>query len=284
MKAIEGQDSHRRSTLRYYQRLGRSRLGVAKSTTGKCVKNAQFYNTHSLGMPLMMKEEVPQKAMNTRMSNKNVLWLRWTIANALSEAVGLGTTFTTIGLLTAKIEDRQTMGILLSFAIAVSCGAIEATIVGLAQWWAMHPWFPTIRRLAWWRATSIGALVGYILGYIPSTLMSIGEVATQTPTAEPPQWVTLILAAGLGAVAGAVLSFAQWRVLRRKVERAGLWIPANMLAWAFGMPVIFWGMDVAFTMSAVWQSVLVIGVALLAAGVIVGIIHGRCLMILAGEN
>ena len=214
-------------------------------------------------------------------ANTNLLWLRWTTANALSELVGLGATFAAIGFLSAKVQNQGPMGILLSFAIAVGCGAIEATAVGLAQWWAMHPWFPRVKRFNWWRATLIGALIGYGLGYLPSTLMGMGEMATQTPMAEPPQWVTLLLAAGLGAVAGAVLSFAQWRVLQGKVRNAGLWIPANMLAWAFGMPVIFWGMDVAFTMSALWQSVLVIGAALLVAGALVGIIHGRFLVALA---
>ena len=214
-------------------------------------------------------------------NNRNVLWYRWIIANGFSELVGLGATFATIGLLVSKIETQQMTGILLSFAITVSCGVIEATIVGLAQWWTMHPWFPMIGRFAWWRATLIGALLGYILGYLPSTLMSMGEAVTQTSQVEPPQWVTLLLAAGLGAVAGAVLSFAQWLILRRKVKRAELWIPANMLAWALGMPVIFLGMDLAFKMAEVWQSVLVVGVAILAAGLIVGAIHGRFLVALA---
>jgi hypothetical protein len=216
--------------------------------------------------------------MNT---NKNILWLRWIIANALSEMLGLGTTFATIGLLSSKIENQQTIGILLSFAIAVACGAIEATVVGLAQWWAMHPWFPRIRRLDWWRATLIGALLGYVLGYLPSTLMSMGKMATQTPIAEPPQWVTLLLAIVLGIVSGAVLSFAQWWVLRGKVRNARVWISANMLAWAFGLPVIFWGMDLAFKMSSTWQSVSVIGGALLISGALVGMIHGRFLVALS---
>jgi hypothetical protein len=46
------------------------------------------------------------------------------------------------------------------------------------------------------------ALVAYIPGYLPSTLMGLGERAAQTPVAEPPQWLVLLLAAGLGAVAG----------------------------------------------------------------------------------
>jgi len=219
--------------------------------------------------------------MNDR---RNVLWLRWTIANAFAELVGLGATFATIGLLSSKIDTQQLTGILLSFAIAIFSGTIEATIVGLAQWWAMNPWFPTIGPFAWWRATLIGALLGYVLGYLPSTLMSMGEVAYQVPQSEPPGWVTLLLAAGLGAVAGIVLSFAQWLVLRGKVKRAGLWISANLLAWAIGMPVIFWGMDIAFKQTEIWQSVLVVGGSILIAGFLVGAIHGRFLVILAEEE
>lgn len=217
------------------------------------------------------------------MGTKN-LWLRWTAANALAEMIGLGATFATIGFLASKLGGQQTTSsVIFLFVIAVISGAIEATIVGLAQWWAMHPWFPLVERFAWWRATLVGALLGYVLGYLPSTLMSMGETAGQTPTTEPPQWVVLILAAGLGAVAGAVLSFAQWLVLRGKVKRAGLWIPANLLAWAFGMPVIFQAMDWAFKLPTLWQSVLVVAGGLLVAGAVVGAIHGRFLVMLA-EN
>ena len=218
------------------------------------------------------------------MNNKRIiLWLRWTFANALAELVGLGATFAMIGLLVSRIDTTHMAGILIAFGITVLSGAIEATIVGLVQWWAMHPCFSMIGRLAWWRATLIGALLGYVLGYLPSTLMSMGESATQTAQSEPPQWITLLLAAGLGAVAGAVLSFAQWLVLRGKVRRAGLWIPANMLAWACGMPVIFWGMDLAFKQGALWQSVLVVGVVILVAGLVVGAIHGRFLVEMTRE-
>jgi hypothetical protein len=216
-------------------------------------------------------------------NNRNILWMRWTVANGLAELVGLGLTFVMIGLLVSRVDTGRITGILLAFGMTILSGAIEATIVGLVQSWIMQPWFPAIGCFAWWRGTLIGALLGYVLGYLPSTLMSMGETATQAVQAEPPQWVTLLLAAGLGAAAGAVLSFAQWLVLRRKVRRAGLWIPANMLAWACGMPIIFWGMDLAFKQSQVWQSVLVVGGAILVAGLVVGAIHGRFLVKLAGK-
>jgi hypothetical protein len=107
------------------------------------------------------------------------------------------------------------------------------------------PWFPAIARRAWWLATPIGALEAYVLGYRPSTSMSLGSDASQLQVTEPPQWVVLLLAAGMGAVTRAVLSFAQWRALRNRVPRAGWWVLANVLAWAAGMPIRFWGIDAA---------------------------------------
>jgi magnesium-transporting ATPase (P-type) len=218
--------------------------------------------------------------------SKNNLWLRWTGANALGEMLGLGLTFAITGwFFSSQGNSATTSGILLSFAVAVFSGAVEATIVGLSQWWAMHPWFPGIKRFSWWLATLVGALIAYVLGYLPSTLMDIGASASQsTAPVEPPQWVVLLLAAGMGAVGGAMLSFAQWLVLRGKVRRAGLWIPANMLAWTFGMPVIFWGIDQAFKLSEVWQSVLLMAGILFLAGAIVGAIEGWFLVRMADEK
>lgn len=214
------------------------------------------------------------------------LWRRWTAANALGELIGLGATLLVGLFYFLRAGEAQDLGgVLAAFLVAVLSGAIEATLVGLAQWWAMHPWFPMVRRRAWWLGTLVGALLAYILGYLPSTLMSLGQTAADTPAAaapsEPPQWIILLLAAGLGAVGGALLSWAQWLALRRHVPRAGLWIPANMLAWFFGMPVIFWGIDAAQKGQPLWQSVLIMIFTLLAAGAVVGAIHGAFLVRLA---
>jgi len=94
----------------------------------------------------------------------------------------------------------------------------------------------------------------------------------------------LLLAAGLGTVGDAVLSFAQWLAMRGKVQRARIWIPANMLAWTFGMPIIFWGIDLAFKLSAVWQAMLLMAVVLFAAGAVVGGIHGLFLVRLTDQE
>jgi hypothetical protein len=206
---------------------------------------------------------------------QTAFWLRWIAANALSEMLGLGLTFAVIGLGFARLEAIPGLwGVLGSFALAVASGAIEATLVGLAQAWALRPAFPAVTRLRWWRATLIGALAAYVLGYLPSTLMSLGEQSTQSAAVEPPQAVILLLAAGMGAAAGALLSAAQWRVLRRSVTGAGVWIPANMLAWALGMPLIFWGMDIFFKFQPLARGVPFLAALLLAMGALVGAVHG----------
>jgi hypothetical protein len=221
--------------------------------------------------------------MNT---NRRTLWLRWVAANAVGEMLGLGLTFAVGVLAMSRLGDQAGVAaILLSFAIAVGSGVIEATLVGLAQWWAMRPWFPAITRRAWWQATLVGALIAYVLGYLPSTLMSLGEQAAEAaPMAEPPQWVVLLLAAGMGAVGGAVLSFAQWLAMRRTVERAGWWIPANMLAWLCGMPIIFWGIDAAQKGQPIFEAVLLLAAVLFVTGAVVGAIHGAFLVRLARQS
>jgi hypothetical protein len=121
---------------------------------------------------------------------------------------------------------------------------------------------------------------------MPSTLMSLGEQTSQSQAtvAEPAQWIVLLLAAGLGAVGGAVLSFAQWLTMRKKVARAFLWIPANMLAWMVGMPIIFWGIDAAQRVSGLFWVILFTAGVLLLTGLVVGAIHGAFLVRLANSK
>ena len=81
---------------------------------------------------------------------KNRLFQRWTLANALAELFGLGLTFVITGWVFSKLDGQGTVAsIILTFVFAVLSGAVEATVVGLAQWWAMNSWFPMIGRFGW---------------------------------------------------------------------------------------------------------------------------------------
>jgi hypothetical protein len=216
--------------------------------------------------------------------NLSKLYPRWIVANALGELFGLGlTSLVGVGFFLYSGEPQGVAAVLLAFLVAVASGVIEASIVGWAQWRVMVPWFPGLRRADWWRGTLLGVLAAYVLGYMPSTLMSLGEAASGQPAAaEPPQWMILLFAAGLRFVGGGVLSFGQFAPLRASApKRARLWIPGNMLAWMFGMPLIFWGIDAAQKGQPAWQSVLTLGGVLLAAGALVGAIHGLFLVKIA---
>jgi peptidoglycan/LPS O-acetylase OafA/YrhL len=70
--------------------------------------------------------------------------------------------------------------------------------------------------------------------------------------------------------------------MRRKVERAAWWMPANMLAWLVGMPIIFWGIDAAQKGQPPLQAVLLLAGVLFLTGAVVGAIHGAFLARLAG--
>ena len=216
------------------------------------------------------------------MKSKFTLYLRWIVSNALGEVFGLGGTIAVGALAFTYLGNLPGAGkVLVMFLIAVGSGVIEASVVGLLQWWAMHPWFQAIQCRSWWLATLVGSLVAYVLGWMPSTIMNLSqevEASPSTPASEPPQWVILLLAGGLGVVAGAVLSFAQWLVLHKGAKRAGVWIPANMLAWLFGMPIIFWGIDLAQKGLPLASTLLVMAFVLLLAGVVVGGIHGLFLL------
>lgn len=204
---------------------------------------------------------------------------RWVLANTVGEVLGLGGTGLLAWLVLGRSGEPAAVGAVLgAFAVAVVSGAVEATVVGLLQHRAVHPWLPALTRRAWWWATLWGALTAYVLGYLPSTVVRLVEVSDGgAPVAEPPQWVVLLAAAALGLVAGGVLAWAQALTLRHHVARARRWVPANMLAWAVGMPVVFLGMDLAFRDGGVARTAGVVLATLATTGAVVGVINGSFL-------
>jgi hypothetical protein len=204
---------------------------------------------------------------------------RWVLASTLGEVVGLGGTGLLGWLLVGRAgEPVAAAAVLAAFGLAVLSGAVEATVVGVLQHRAVHPWLPALRLRTWWWATLWGALAAYALGYLPSTLMGLGAASDNAPPVEePPQWIVLLAACGLGLVAGAVLAVAQALALRRHVDGAWRWLPANMAAWGVGMPLVFLGMDLAFRDGGAGRAAAVVVVTLAVTGAVVGVINGSCL-------
>jgi hypothetical protein len=210
-------------------------------------------------------------------------YLRWIAANGVGEALGLGTTFA-LGVLIAPSlgGDASVAGVLAGAAAAVILGTLlEGVVVGAFQAGALRGPLPGLSRRDWIVATAIGAGVAWLLGMIPSTLMTLaehGETVAASPPVEPPMLMQLGLAALLGLVLGPVLALPQWCVLRPQVWHAGRWIWANALAWAAGMPVIFACMDLLPWESGGLRLYAGLFLVAAAAGTLVGGIHGRVLL------
>ncbi len=208
-------------------------------------------------------------------------WLHWVLANALCEAVGLSAVLLVgFGILGRAAEGLPgAWPLLASVAGGVLLGVFEGVVVGAAQGIVLRRRLSGLALRSWAVATVIGAMVAWGLGMLPSTLMSAGAEGAQA-AAEAPEWLTYVMAAGLGLVAGVILAFAQWIVLRTApgVRRAALWLPANSLAWCLGMPVVFAGMGSIPAGASVVQAVPVVVAATAAAGAVVGAVHGAVLV------
>lgn len=206
------------------------------------------------------------------------LWARWVLANGLAEMVGLGISGAFFVYL---VLNEARWGVLPAALIAIVISTlVEGTAVGLAQWLVLRRPLPRLRLGAWWAGTAAGALVAWTLGMLPSTLMGMAQAsgAPVDAAAMPGQALTLLLAVGLGAVAGPLLGLGQWWVLRRHVERAWWWIPAQALGWAAGMPLVFqmvdWIAPGAFTLV---DASIAAGMLFLT-GALVGALHGLILL------
>jgi hypothetical protein len=212
-------------------------------------------------------------------------WLRWVLANLVAELLGLGAAAGAGVLLASELGQPGDWGATISFAVVmVLFGTFEGVLVGIGQRWAMQGAFDELPWGYWIAATGTGAFLAWILGMVPSTWMSLAAdlsvAANVAPKglAEISDAMQLLLAVPLGAVAGLILAFPQFLVLRRYVERAWRWLPANALAWALGMPLIFLGAAGAAPGVPGETVILRAVVAVVGAGVVVGGVHGWALI------
>lgn len=122
---------------------------------------------------------------------------RWIGANAVAEALGLGGS----ALLTMQLlphVDAATGVLLAGLVVVIGSTLLEGTAVGLAQWLVLRSVLPRLSRNAWWLATMAGALIAWLLGMLPSTIMSMQEAGGSAPTAEEPAaWIIYLLSAAI---------------------------------------------------------------------------------------
>lgn len=208
------------------------------------------------------------------------LWGRWVVANAVGELLGLGVVAVVGFGLARRMGEPQGVLPVVGFAFSmVALGGYEGAAVGYAQWRVLRRPLGELTARSWVGATVAGALAAWLLGMLPSTIMSL----IAEPGGPPPEMagaLAALLAALLGAVAGVVLALFQWWVLRRFVHRAGWWLAANALAWACGMPLVFAAAGAVPEGAAPGLVMAAILLTLAAAGAVVGAVHGVALVVL----
>jgi hypothetical protein len=230
----------------------------------------RFMNSAAFGQPQLPTARPPQLRW--------ALWGEWTLANTLAEAVGLGATLLTGVLVFSQLEPR--IGPVVSASLGVLlAAAVEGSVVGTAQWLVLRAPLMALRWRRWAIATALGAGVAWTLGMTPSVIMAQTSPESNGADVQAPEGLTLYaLAAGLGLVAGVALAAPQWWVLRDQLPQAGWWIPANALAWAVGMMIVFWGISfIPASGITVPIAAILIGCVILA-GAAVGAIHGLALI------
>ena len=205
-------------------------------------------------------------------------WWQWIVANSLAELFGLGTVAVLGFLAITQFGEPQGLAQSLCYAVLfVLLGAFEGLVVGLAQARILRQCLPDLQ--GWVRATVTGAVVAWTLGMAPSTIMSINPTTPTEPAPAISEPLVLLLAAGLGLIAGPLLAFFQWLRLRHYVtRRAAWWLPANAVAWMLGMPIIFLGAHLGSLGVNPIFIALGTGMSLLGAGAVVGAVHGRVLV------
>jgi hypothetical protein len=206
------------------------------------------------------------------------IWRRWVIANGWSELVGLGGSAGLALLIFGIGEPTGAAAIVLAaLGMIVIATVLEGGVVGAAQWLVLRRALPRITGPAWIGVTALGAFVAWVLGMLPATAMALRE----TPMEAGPELgaaAVIGLAFGLGLVLGPVLAFFQWLVLRRHLPRAGWWMPANAVAWAVGMMVVFAGAGSVPETASPVAIAAVLATTCLLAGAVVGAIHGLVLI------
>jgi len=195
--------------------------------------------------------------------------------------LGLGlTALVGVAVISSTGEDTGVLTTLALAAAAIFAGTfLEGFVVGTTQWSVLRRPLPGMRWATWAVATAAGAFFAWTLGMVPSTVLSVGaDFAGDSTGVKPSGAVVYGLAFLMGSTLGPVLGFAQWLTLRGFVRRALLWMPANALAWAFGMVVIFAGIDAATSGGFAPSTVVILALTLTYAGAVVGAIHGLALV------
>ena len=204
----------------------------------------------------------------------------WVWANGWSELVGLGSAALLAVLMNRVLGNSPSAwAMVINAAASVLAGILlEGALVGYAQGRVLQSALPSLSIRRWTLWTAMGAGIAWVLGMIPSILISLRSpsAGADKPPFEGPE--IFAAAALMGIALGPFLAVPQWIELRKHVKRAGWWIAANSAAWAVGMVIVFVGATAPSETTSLSIIVSTIIVTCLAAGLTVGTLQGLFLL------
>ncbi len=202
--------------------------------------------------------------------NWNKYWWKWTLACVGGEIIGIGAAAMLAGVMIYFIgEPVQIIQKGLLFLTMIVSGIIEGSILGLFQWRILEQLFPKIPPSRWIYATITAAVIGWMIGALPSVFFmdTIQESAMTEPISP---WLNIFAGMGAGILLGTLMGFFQQRVLKDYVQRSESWILANALGWGFGIVWIF----IAASIPSATTPIIVIVFLGIAGGLSTGIFVG----------
>jgi uncharacterized integral membrane protein len=208
------------------------------------------------------------------------LWRSWTIFCSLGEIFGIAIAAITARLIWLFIGEPSDLAekvfVLISMIIA---GSLEGLTVGYFQWHVLRGVFPTMKARFWIKPTVLVAALGWFLGMLPSTFFTANQetAAAQAQPDLPLVW-TIIFAALMGLIVGAIFGAAQWFVLRRFVKNAGLWIIGNAVGWSVALIWIFIAASLPDEETSLANVLILGGIGGLLSGLSVGAVTGYFLL------
>ncbi|MCA6364255.1 MAG: hypothetical protein IM638_14550 [Bacteroidetes bacterium] len=218
--------------------------------------------------------------MPSSIDNKNLFWLRWTINCALGEVLGIGAAGLIALMVFKLLGEPQTTGSKLLVLFCMMCaGLIEGAVLGYMQWRILRQKLPELPRSNWLQYTMLIAVLGWMLGMLPS-LFFFDEQPANTSTSAPPLPGTLFaaLSVGAGLLLGALFGLFQWFELKHYVHHSKQWILANALGWGAGIGWIYFFAGLPEEHTPLLETLFYAACGSILAGLSVGAITGAFLV------
>lgn len=204
------------------------------------------------------------------------LILRWIGLCALAELLGIGAASIWYGSINwlygepGPFLPRVLVWLLMSLAAVP-----EGIILGGLQARGIRWFLPEVSTKRLILATVAIGLLGWGVGtFIPMFLM-VGDTAQ--PSAGTDLWATAGFAATFGLGVGLVFGLAQSWALPTAIGGKALWSLANMVGWAFGLPLIYVGAEIGADFTSWIPRIAVWAAGGLAAGAVIGLSTGLAL-------